>query len=245
MSGLVRHRHRWRRLAARLAVAGVAAALTATLAAGLQVHTIRVTGARRFRAAEVENALRFALGTPTVALRADTLRLAVRAVPWVADAQIQISIDGVVTCDVVERQPVAIAVDGPARAMVDADGRLLGSPCGEVTGPDLCGFAADADGRAAVLRATPEAESRWGARLLRAERLGPRDVLLVFADTSCGAVIDPARPESVALARRVLTAWTAATSAAPQRIDVRVPERVAVLPAAPAPAATAAPEGVS
>ena len=62
MSGLVRLRHRWRRLAVRLAIAGVAAALTATLAAGLQVHAIRVTGAHRFRAAEVEKALRFALG---------------------------------------------------------------------------------------------------------------------------------------------------------------------------------------
>ena len=244
MSGLVRLRHRWRRLAVRLAIAGVAAALTATLAAGLQVHAIRVTGAHRFRAAEVEKALRFALGTPTVALRADTLRLAVRAVPWVADAQVQISIDGVVSCDVVERRPVALAVDGPARAMVDAEGRLLGAPVGDVAGPELHGFAADPYGRAAMLRAAPEAESRWGARLLRAERLGPRDVLLVFADTACTAVFDPARPGDLAIARRVLVAWTAETGTAPQRIDVRVPERVAVLPAPPA-ADEPAPEGIS
>lgn len=233
MSGYLRHRQRWRRVAVRLAVAGAGAALTATLAAALQAHAIQVVGARRFAAVEVERALRFALGTPTVALRADTLRDAARGVPWVADAQVQISLDGVVRCEVTERQPVAVALDGLARAMVDASGRLLGAPTGEVAGPVLCAFGGDTDGRAAVVLAAPELERRWGAPLVRAERLGPHDVQLVFADSPCGAVIDPARPESVALARRVLRAWLAETGAAPLRVDVRVPGRVAVLPAPP------------
>ena len=233
MSGYVRHHLRWRRLAVRLALVVVFVALTATLAAGLQVRAIRVAGTSRFRAAEVEAALCFAVGTPTMALRADTLREAARAIPWVADAQVQISIDGVVSCDVVERRPVAMAIDGPTRMMVDAEGRLLGALAGDVPGLDLCGFAADSEGRAAVLRAVPGAEKQWGASLVRAERMGPRDVLLVFADSACGTLVDPGQPDTVALARRVLLAWTAETKMAPQRIDVRVPGRVAVQPAPP------------
>jgi hypothetical protein len=234
VSGIVRHRRRWRRLAVRLAAVGACAALTATLAAALQAHAIRVEGASRFQGADVERALRFALGTPTVALRADTLRDAARSVPWVADAQVQISIDGVVRCDVVERQPVATAVDGGRRSMLDAEGRLLGEPAGTVPGPELHGFAADAEGRAAVLRMVAGAERLWGARLLRAQRLGPRDVLLRFADSDCAAVVDPAAPERLATARRVVAAWTAAAEQPPQRVDVRVAGRVAVLPAPPA-----------
>jgi hypothetical protein len=235
VSGLVRHRpSRWRRLAVRLAVVFACGALTATLAAALQAHAIRVSGTSRFSEAEVENALRFALGTPTVALRADTLRAAVRAVPWVADAQVQISIDGVVSCEVVERQPFATAVDGADRVLLDADGRVLGAAGGERPGPELRGFAADSEGRAAVLHAAPGAERAWGARLVHADRVGPRDVLLVFADTECGALVDPSHPERLALARRVLTAWTAATGVAPLRVDMRVAGRAAVMPAPPA-----------
>lgn len=236
MSGFVRQRRRWRRLAVRLTLVAAFVALTATLATGLQVRAIHVTGVSRIRAAEVEAALCFAVGTPTMALRADALREAARAVPWVDDAQVQISIDGVVSCDVVERRPVAIAVDGATRVMVDAEGRLLGALAGEVPRLDLCGFAADPEGRAAVLRAVPGAEKQWGASLVRAERMGPRDVLFVFSHTACGVLVDPTQQDGVALARRVLRAWTAETKAAPLRIDVRVPGRVAVQPAPPPPA---------
>jgi len=234
MSGLVRHRRRWRRLALRAATVVAFAALTATLAAGLQVHEIRVTGISRFPAAEVETALRFALGTPTVTLHAEELRQAVRALPWVAEAQVRVSIDGVVDCAVVERQPAAIAVDGSARVMVGTEGHLLGPLRGDVPPVELHGFAADPYGRAAVLATAGAVESRWGARLVRAERLGPRDVMFVFADTPCRVVADPARPEAIATARRLHAAWTDADGREPLRIDVRAASRAAVLPA-PAP----------
>jgi hypothetical protein len=237
VSGIVRHRRRWRRLAVRLALAAACAALTATLAAALQVRAIRVAGAARFSSADVERALAFALGSPTVALRADTLRDAARAVPWVADAQVQISLDGVVSCEVSERQPVAIAVDGGAREMVDAEGRLLGAPAGVVAGPELRGFAADAQGRAMTLRAVAAAQRAWGDRIVSAERVGPRDVLLRFAGGGCDALFDPAAPERLAAARRVCEAWAAAAGAPPQRVDARLADRVALLPAPPADAA--------
>jgi hypothetical protein len=233
VSGPLRHRSRQRRLALRLVLVAAVCGATAALAAGLQVHEIRVSGVSRFPARDVEAALRFTLGTPTVALRADTLRDAVRAIPWVDDARVGVSIDGVVSCAVVERRPVAIAIDGAARAMVDGGGRLLGAPVGEVPALELHGFVADPDGRAVTLAAAAAAESHWGARLVRAERLGPRDVVLVFAGTTCNVVADPGRPESLTLARTVFAAWSAQVGAPPTRIDVRVPGRVAVTPASP------------
>ena len=81
MSGFVPHRRRWRRPAVRLTLGIAVVALTATLAAGLQVRAIRVAGVSRFRAAEVEAALSFAVGTPTMALRADTPRAPFRGSP--------------------------------------------------------------------------------------------------------------------------------------------------------------------
>jgi hypothetical protein len=88
-----------------------------------------------------------------------------------------------------------------------------------------------------VLATAAAAERAWGARLLRAERLGPCDVSFAFADTACIVVADPARPEGLACARRVLTAWTAQVGAAPLRLDARVADRVAVTPAPPPPPA--------
>lgn len=234
MSGPLRHRSRQRRLVLRLVLIAALGGATAALAAGLQVHEIRISGVSRFSAREVETALRFALGTPTVAMRADTLRDAVRTVPWVVDARVSVSIDGVVTCAVVERRPAAIAVDGATRSMVDAEGTLLGPPRGNVPPLEVRGFASDPDGRAATLAACGAAESQWGARLVSAERLGPRDVLFVFADSKCNVVADPTRPEGLALARRVLTAWSSQVGSPPLRVDVRVPDRVAVTPAPPA-----------
>jgi hypothetical protein len=233
-----RQRSRRRKLVLRLLVVAAFVVASAALAAGLQVHAVRISGVGRFSASEVETALRFALGTPTVAIRAEMLRDAVKAIPWVADARVTLSIDGVVSCAVTERAPAAIEVDGAARAMVDGEGRLLGVPRGAVPALELHGFAADPDGRAAVLAAVGAIESQWGAPLVSVERLGPRDVVLAFAGTDCRVVADPSHPDSLAAARRVLAAWTAALGAAPTRLDARVDGRVAVTPAAPP-----APEG--
>jgi cell division protein FtsQ len=245
VSGPLRHRTRQRRTALRLAVVAGLGVATAALAAGLQVHAIRITGAVRFPASEVETALRFALGTPTVAISAETVRDAARTVPWVADARVSVSIDGVVSCAVTERRPAAIEIDGAARSMVDGDGHLLGPQRGDVPKLELHGFAGDTEGRAAVLAAAGGAESQWGARLVSAERLGPRDVLFSFTDTTCNVVADPARPESLSLARRVLVAWSSQLGSPPLRIDVRVPYRVAVTPAPPAPPDASQPPPVS
>ena len=233
MSGPVRHRRPWRRLARRAVPVGLAIGLAATLAIALQVREVRVVGTHRFPASEVETALRSALGTPTIATRADELRAIVRRIPWVAEASVRVSLEGVLTCRVSEREPVAVARDGATVALVDAEGQVL-SPCEAGTGLlELDGFASFPEERAAVLASVPALERGWGARLERVERMAPRDVALHFVATVPTLIADPANPASLADGRRVLAAWTSTDKPAPRALDVRVTGRVAVLPALP------------
>jgi cell division septal protein FtsQ len=227
----VRRRPRWR-IALRVVPLLALLALTATLAGALQVHDIRVTGTRRFPASDVVRALRSALGTPTVAARPEALRQLVRTLPWVEDAQVKISLDGIVSCTVCERVPVAVAVDGGHRTLVDATGTLLAPATPGAAALELEGFGPYPDGRRTVLAQVPTWEHLWGARLLRVVRVGPRDVELAFADAHSTILTDPADPRQLTTARRVLAAWLADHRPEPERIDVRLGTRVAVTPAA-------------
>jgi cell division septal protein FtsQ len=233
MSGSTRSRRRWRRTVIRLAGVVVLLGLTATIAAGLQVHELRVTGTKRFPKTDIEAILRHALGAPTIATRAESLRTRVCSVPWVADARVHMSLDGVVTCEVEERVPRAVAVDGVERMLMDSEGRLLAAAPGVVAILELHGFAAFPGERAAVLAAAAALEQAWGAALSSIVRTGPRDVELHFASTSVVVLADPARPDKLATARRVLAAWIEATGALPERLDARAQDRVAVLPPPP------------
>ena len=220
-----------RRTAVRLLPLVVLAACAATLAQALQVRELRVTGTQRFPAAEVERALRVAFGTPTVAVRPEELRAAVRQIPWVADAEVRVSLDGVVACTVRERPPVAVATDNGRRTLVDAEGTLLAPALTATPSLELAGFGAHPYERASVLAAIPAFEAAWGARVIRVTRLASRDVTLEFAGGICPIAVDPAAPAGLVTARVVLRAWLAAHESAPLRLDVRVPGRVAVLPA--------------
>jgi len=207
-------------------------AVTATLAAALQVREVRVEGTRRFPAAQVESVLRTSLGSPTLTVRPDDLREAVRRLPWVLDAQVRLSLDGVVSCAVEERVPVAVAMAGGELELVDREGRLLFAVAEAPDLPLLQGFAPYPEERAALLAAIDELGARWGAPVRTARRLGPRDVRLEFGVDQPAVVVDPAKPANVVAARRVLTAWTAVHGAAPSLIDARVDRRIAVVPAA-------------
>jgi cell division septal protein FtsQ len=231
MSGIVRHRRLLRRLATRALPALLVLALTATLAVALQIRQVRVTGTHRFPAREAETVLRSALGTPTIAARASELRASVRALPWVADATVRISLDGLVSCAIVERTPVAIAVDPGVRQLLDGEGRLLAPAGAGGNLLELDGFAAYPEERAAVLAAATQLERCWNDRLQRIERVGPHDIALGFAGTPFPVLADPESPQSLVPARRVLDAWLASRRSAPLRVDARVPGRVAVLPA--------------
>ncbi len=226
----------WRRLAVKGAGALVACALFAGLAAGLQVRRVDVTGTRRFPAVQVERALESALGRPTVSVRAETLRDAVLALGWVADATVRIGFDGTVHCTVVERAPVAVAVDGARSMLLDADGRVLAAADGATVGPELHGFAAYPEQRRRVLRAMPTLERAWQAPVVEVDRLGPGDAAVRFANFDGIVVVDPARPDAVAEGRRVLQAWTRRQGLPPARIDVRARSWVMLRPAEVPPA---------
>jgi len=226
-------RRPWRRVLARAASLLALLAVTATLAAALQIREIRVTGTRRFPARAVEETLQGALGTPTVAARPEALRAAVRALPWIADAQVRVSLDGVVACTVVERTPVAIASDGGRTTLVDAEGRLLGPPGSQALTLTLEGFAPFPEERATLLAARAALEQAWAGPLTVARRRGPHDVELLFAGAPCPVLADPAQPANLGDARRLLPAWIADTGGPPLRLDARVAGRIAVLPAPP------------
>jgi POTRA domain, FtsQ-type len=234
MSPLFHNRRLLRRLATRGLVVLAAIALTGTLAAALQVRRVRVTGTHRFPARAIEAVLQTALGTPTFAARAGGLRARVCAVPWVADATVRISLDGVVSCTVVERTPVAVAVDGTSRALLDAEGHVLAPADPGAALLELDGFAAHPEERAAVLGAVPSLERAWNGTLRRIGRLGPRGVALDFVGNPFPVLADPTDAPGLAAARQVLQAWLAAGQPAPLRLDARVRGRIALAPAPPA-----------
>ena len=244
MSGIVRHRHPWRRVVRYSVMTVVVAALTGTLALAVQVRRVHVTGTSLYPAREVEQVLASALGERVISTSAEELRDRTLQVPWVADAMIRLSLDGTVSCLVIERTPVAVAQDGGARQLVDASGRLLGDH--EAPGQllELRGFAPYPAERGSILATAQQLERFWGGRLVGIERLGARDVALSFADTPFVVLADPAEASLLGAARAVTAAWTEKTKAAPQRVDARVPGRVALLPAPP-PTPTPEPEGVA
>ena len=233
MSGIVRHRRLWRRLATRALPVLTVLALTATLAVALQVREVHVVGIHRFPAREVETVLRSALGTPTVAARASELRSRVRALAWVADATVRVSLDGVVTCAVVERVPVAVAVDQGVPRLLDREGHLLAPAAPGTNLLELDGFGAYPEERASVLAAATQLERCWNDSLRRIDRLASHDVVLSFASTPFPVLADPDNPQALVGARRVLDSWLASRLPTPLRVDARVPGRVAVLPAPP------------
>lgn len=233
MSGPIRIRRRIPPVIVRLAALVVILALTGTLAAALQVHEIRVPGTHRFSAREVTEVLRTALGTPTVATRPEALRAAVCALRWVEDAHVRVSLDGVVSCTVIERVPFAVGEDTGVRTLLDREGNVLGPADPQAPSLTLRGFAPFPEERADVLAAVGNLEASWGGRLARAERLAPGDVALYFEGAPCPVIADARSTSPVGDARRVLAAWSAAFAAPPQRLDARIPGRIVVLPAPP------------
>lgn len=231
MSGMVRHRRPWRRVVRVGLMLVVAAALTTTLGLAFQVRQVHVDGTRRFDPAEVEAALQPALGSTSLTLRATDLRSAVLEVPWVEEASVRVSLDGVVHCVIREREPVAVAIDGSAVSLVDRTGHLMGSPRGSLPELEIVDFAPFPEERANLLVALPAIEEAAAARVRRAARMGFCNVALTFDQVPCPILVDPTRPDQLRLARRVLEAWQRDTHAAPLRLDARVGGRVAVLPA--------------
>jgi hypothetical protein len=231
VSGIVRHRRRWRHVVRVGLMLVLAAVLTTTLGMAFQVRRVRVEGTRRFAPAEVEAALQPTLGSMSLTLRATDLRSAVLEVPWVDEASVRVSLDGIVHCLVRERDPVAVAVDGNVVNLVDRTGHLMGPPQGSLPDLELRDFAPFPEERANLLAALPKIEEAAAASVHQATHMGFCNVALTFHGLPCPILVDPTRPDQLRLARRVLEAWQRDTHAVPLRLDARVDGRVAVLPA--------------
>ena len=234
MSAPVRRHAGVRRWLPRLTVAVALAVLTGSIAAALQVRRVVVEGATGPIVEQVHAVLAAALGSPTLVMRAEELRAAVlNQVAWVAEAAVSVSLDGVVRCAVTLRRPIAVLADGPQPLLVDDGGRVLGEPVASTPIPplELIGFGAHPEERAALLAALPALQASWGGTVRRVQRLGPRDVAIFFDGAALHVVADPSRPEGLAAGRTVLAAWQRFSPAAVRRLDVRVPGRVALLPA--------------
>jgi hypothetical protein len=221
----------WRRLAARLAFPVAFLVVTATLAAALQVREVIVSGTKRFPASDIERVLLAAIGSPTVTVRPESLREAVLAVPWVAAASVRVSLDGRIECQIEEREPVAVAVSGTVRELVDASGCAIGPAGPATTLFELHGFGRRASEREDAVAAAGALALAWGAPVITIERLGPRDLAVRFADGACVVVVDPGATALLRAARRVHDAWARQVGTPPQRLDARTPGRIAILPA--------------
>jgi cell division protein FtsQ len=119
-----RRRHRvlaW--VAAAITVAAGGWLLTRT--ALLDVERVRVEGAANTSVDDVVAASGLSTGEPLVGLDEGAAVRGVEALPWVADATVERSIDGTVRVRVTERVAVATAPTEAGRALVDLDGRVL------------------------------------------------------------------------------------------------------------------------
>lgn len=195
-----------------------------------EVKRVEVEGVRRFDPAAARKALEDALGKPPILASASALREKLLAVPWVADAQVAVGLDGTVRCVVQEKRPAAVLTDQEPWQLLDAAGQVLGPAGGDEELPRLAGFALHPEERAQVLALLPTLAAAWGASVASCQRLGAREVAVTFADGNVVVVLDPQRPDGLREARKVLAAWNSAHFGPVARLDVRVPGRVFVRP---------------
>src|SRR5690349_15588924 len=103
--------------------AGFALALRSPL---LDVGEIQVTGAEHTDPAAVRAALGVKTGEPLMDVDLHAAGTAVAALPWVKAVELHRGVDGVVTVEISERTPVAVAGPAGHEVVVDGDGVVLG-----------------------------------------------------------------------------------------------------------------------
>lgn len=131
-----------KRLLTLVAIAVVA--LTAVLVFAspvLDVDEVAVVGTRHTSAQTVADAAGIRTGTALVLADLDSAESAVETLPWIAEATVERSVDGVVEVRVVERDVAAVVGDGGASVLVDRSGYVIApladAPPEAVAGPPL------------------------------------------------------------------------------------------------------------
>ncbi len=121
-----RARTRLRLVIGLVALVGLAAAGFALVRSPLlSIDKVTVTGAEHSDPAAVLARLDVVPGTPTVSVNADAVEAALRADPWVADAQVVVSWPGSVDVEVTEHVPVAAVTTAGGYAYVTTGGAVV------------------------------------------------------------------------------------------------------------------------
>lgn len=119
-------RHRLRRLmVVLLVVAGIAASVWVLQSPLLAVDTIVVNGAVRADVGAILAEVGVTEGVPTVGVRARSVEDALRAEPWIINADVSVTWPGTVEVVVLEHEPVAWVVTATRWMLVSATGDVL------------------------------------------------------------------------------------------------------------------------
>lgn len=128
----IRRIRRWRTwllvAAAALAV-GVGGAI-ASRSSMFHARGIEVAGADRLSRSEVATTAGLSRSTNALWLSEDEAERRLTADPWIARADVSISLPWTISVEIVERVPVAVATDGVRGVLVAADGTFLGPASG-------------------------------------------------------------------------------------------------------------------
>jgi cell division protein FtsQ len=123
-----RRRRRQRLLLALAVLSGmVLVALALSRSSLLDVDRVMVEGADRSGADEVLDAAGIETGRAMVSVDRGASVARIEALPWVSEARVARSWPATVRIDVTEREPVAVAGEGPSTVVVDDEGRILGA----------------------------------------------------------------------------------------------------------------------
>ena len=109
---------------AAVALVGLAVLIRSSV---FDARSIVVTGASHLRRAAVIATAEVGATTNVPLLDAATAERRLLGEPWIATADVSVSLPWTIRIEITERSPVAVAIDAGRRVLVAADGTILGS----------------------------------------------------------------------------------------------------------------------
>jgi cell division protein FtsQ len=219
-------------------VNGAAADLGARIG-GLVVTEVRVEGARNTPPALLRQALSVKVGDPILGFAPEVARERLENIAWIEESQVQRNLSGLILVTVKERAPFAIWQNNGRFAIVDREGRTVATDRLDAFGPLPLIVGAGAEKTAAslydLLRETPDVLARTQALVRIGER---RWNLRLHSGTD---VLLPEGHEEAAIQRLAeLHRQNQLLDRPLQTVDLRLPDRLVLRPAAaPEPATPA------
>ena len=198
------------------------------IASGLGVDEIRISGHRYTLDKDIFAALDLERPTSLLRYSSDAARRRLEALSWVKHATVTRVLPDTVEVKIVERVPMAVWLHGDSATLVDIEGRELARvpPSTLPALPRIAGAGAPeaVGGYLAAIATAPEIEQRVKV----AARVGQRRWTLELDNGS--RVLLPAEGEPGALARLLRQKNTTGVLARPMVVDLRLEERMAVVP---------------